>query len=319
MKFLKGWVIRSVLKYGSPLLSIRERAGIRKYGTEIPGKSCVFIIGAPRTGSTILYQLITSLLDVSYLDNLANMARYNPYMGLGFSSRHFKDQAHRSYSSNFGNTLGDGLHAPAEALFFYKWFPKDRHYTVPADLTQDQLTAFRKTINALVDRYNKPLVLKNLSFSLRLQVLKQALPDAKYIVVNRDPLYTAQSLILAMRKNNAPGNKVWGILPKESAQLEGLETFEMVVRQIYFIEKQIHEDLKQIPEDHILYIDYEKLGTGPEKIMDSIISLLGSDVEKRPGISVPEITIQNRINLTSMEIDSLKQLIGNLDWENYNT
>ncbi|HKK40929.1 MAG TPA: sulfotransferase [Bacteroidales bacterium] len=318
MKSKKGWVIRRILKYGSPLLSIGEMVGIRNNGLGVPHQPCVFIIGAPRTGSTILYQLVTSMLDVSYIDNLANMARYNPYVGLRLSNWQFKDQTHHSFSSKFGNTIGDGLHAPAEALFFYRWFPKDRHYTVPGDLTPAQISAFRETINALINRYNKPLVLKNLSFSLRLKVLKEALPDAKFIVVKRNPLYTAQSIILAMRNNKVPDHKLWSILPREAGQLEALERFEMVVKQIFYIEKQIYEDLKQFPEDHILYIDYEKLGPGTEMLMEEIISFLGPDVKKRDNIPEPEIKVKNRINLRDNEIDMLKQQIGKMDWENFN-
>ena len=101
MVFQKWWIIRSILKYGSPVISIPEKAGIKKYGVETPAHSLVFIIGAPRTGSTILYQVITSLIDVSYIDNLANLARYNPYFGLRLSHLFFRNHSHQSFTSKF--------------------------------------------------------------------------------------------------------------------------------------------------------------------------------------------------------------------------
>lgn len=272
MVFQKWWFIRSLLKYGSPLISAFEKKGIVRYGTQRPEHPCVFIIGPPRSGSTIVYQVLTSLLDVSYVDNLANLARYNPYFGLWLSHRISAGKPHKSYTSQYGQTSRDGLHAPAEALFFYQWFPRDRHYTELSDLTPEQISQFRQTIHAMINRHQRALFIKNLSFSLRLQVLREVLPGARYIVVRRNPLYTAQSLLLAMRNNKANEGRVWGILPKDFEQLEGLSIHEMVVKQVYLIEKQIHDDLNRVPKENILYIDYEKLATGLESTIGQVLS-----------------------------------------------
>ena len=244
MLFQKWWFIRSVLKYGSPCIAPLEKRNINKLGSQTPEHPCIFIIGPPRSGSTIFYQLVTSLLDVSYVDNLANLARDNPYTGSRLSHRFFGDSSHSSFTSEYGQTTGSGLHAPAEALFFYKWFPHDRHYTESADLSPTQKSEFSRTVRAMINRVGKPLIIKNLSFSLRLQALKDTLPDARYIVVRRDPLLTCQSILIGREKNRTPENKMWSILPKDYQELEGLDPHEMVVRQVNLIERQIHEDLK---------------------------------------------------------------------------
>ena len=319
MLFQKWWFIRSILKYGSPVISFLEKPGIEKHGADQPENPCVFIIGPPRSGSTIVYQIITSLLNVSYVDNLANLARYNPYFGLRLSQRLYPTRSHKSYTSNFGQTSKDGLHAPAEALFFYKWFPKDRHYTELSDLSPDQLSEFRQTVYAMINQSNRALVIKNLSFSLRLQVLKEVIPGARYIVVRRNPLYTVQSLLQAMRKSNVPEDKVWGILPKDFKMLEGLDLYEKVVKQVNLIEKQIYNDLKSMPEENILYIDYEKLGTVLELVMGEVMTLCGPGVKRRPTVPLPEISVKNRINLPEEEIEILKSHIQPLDWELQNS
>lgn len=318
MTFHKWWFLRSILKYGSPFISTFERSGIKKHGSRQPDHPSLFIIGPPRSGSTIFYQLITSLLDVSYIDNLTNLARYNPYFGMKLSQKLFLGQTHKSYTSSYGQTSSDGLHAPAEALFFYKWFPKDQHFTLPSDLSRKQIDEFRATIHAIINFHNKPLIIKNLSFSLRLQALLEYLPDARYIVVKRDPLYTAQSILLGMRKNHQPENKVWGILPKEYKKLEGLEPHEMVVRQVNQIERQIYSDLKNIPDEKILYIEYETLGSSLDSILEDVINLCQPGVIEKTGVPLPDIRIQNRMNLPEYEIELLKGHIASLDWELHN-
>ena len=315
MLFQKWWFLRTILKYGSPLISPMEKRGIKRYGSREADHPCLLIIGPPRSGSTIFYQLLTSLLDVTYIDNLANLARQNPFFGMKLSQDLFSGKSHQSYTSNYGRTSGDGLHAPAEALFFYKWFPRDRHFTEPSDLSPKQVKELRETMNGMINMLDKPLVIKNLSFSLRLQALKEFLPDARYIVVRRDPLYTAQSILLGMRKNGQPDNKVWGILPRDFEKLEGLNPHEMVVSQVNQIERQIYTDLKQIPVDKVMFVNYEDLGSNLESMLDGIISLCKPSKLNKSGKALPEIKTQNRIILPDDEIELLKGYIKTLNWE----
>ncbi len=323
MLFQKWWYIRSILKYSSPLFSPLEKHYINKYGHQVPDQPCLFIIGPPRSGSTILYQLVTSMLDVEYVDNLANLARNNPYLGSRLSKLFYAGVSHRNYTSEHGSTTGGGLHAPAEPLLFYKWFPKDRHFTTVSDLDPHQIGEFRKTIYAMINRAGKPLVIKNLSFSLRLQALREILPEAKYVVIRRDPLYTSQSILMAMRKVQHPEHQVWGILPRDFRRLEKLEQHEMVVRQVHEIERQISQDLKGIPEQNILYTDYELLEHRYQDILKEISALIrsgsatGADPVSDP--SHPHIKVKNRILLPEKEIGILKKHIASLDWELHDT
>jgi hypothetical protein len=257
------------------------------------------------------------LLDISYVDNLANLARENPYMGSRLSQGIFGSRSHSSFTSEYGQTTSDGLHAPAEALFFYKWFP-DHHFTLPSDLSSEQASEFRQTLFAMINRRGKAMVIKNLSFSLRIQTLKEILPGARYIVVKRDPLYTAQSLLQGMRKNHHPENKVWGIRPRNYKELEKLDSHQMVVKQVNQIERQIVEDLHSIPDEHILYVEYEKMGEQLESIIDEVLKLTGPSAKRRKSIPLPEIRVKNRISLPEEEIVLLKKQIEVLEWELHN-
>jgi len=323
MLFQKWWYIRSILKYSSPLISPLEKHYINKYGNRTPDHPCLFIIGPPRSGSTILYQLVTSMLDVEYVDNLANLARNTPYFGSRLSKLFYASASHTNYTSEHGATTGGGLHAPAEPLLFYKWFPKDRHFTTVSDLNPGQIDEFRKIIYAMINRAGKPMVIKNLSFSLRLQALREILPEAKYIVIRRDPLYTSQSILLAMRKVHHPEHQIWGILPRDFHRLEKLEQHEMVVRQVHQIESQISQDLKGIPAQNILFTDYEHLENRFQAILKDISTLIqsGSATGTDPALdnSHPGIKVKNRILLPEKEIDLLKKHIASLDWELHDT
>jgi hypothetical protein len=300
------------------LISLYENQAVRKYGNTEPESPCLFILGPPRSGSTIIYQLLTALLDVAYIDNLSNLAWENPFTGFQISRLFLRDRPHSSFRSQYGQTSQDGLHAPAEALFPYKWFPKGKHYTELDDLDETRIRDFRKTIFSILNVAKKPLVIKNLSFSLRLQVLRAILPDSRYIVVRREPLFTAQSLLLTMRTNPPESGKVWGILPKDYEKISGLEPHELVVRQIYMIEEQIIDDLKQVDQGKVLYIDYEDLESGLNPILEEVRSLLGIETQTDRGMPVPAFHARNEVRISGHDLKLIQEQIQKLDWKLHN-
>ena len=70
----------------------------------------IFFLGAPRSGSTLVVQVITDALDVGYLSN--RHAQFSELLELPkkFSSNEIRPSS--NYCSNHGTTVG--WHAPAE-------------------------------------------------------------------------------------------------------------------------------------------------------------------------------------------------------------
>ncbi|MDA3778711.1 MAG: hypothetical protein PF487_00520, partial [Bacteroidales bacterium] len=63
---IKYWILRRLFKYTSPLISVFEKSKINKYSSRKTEKQPIFILGVPRSGSTILYQIITDFFNISY-------------------------------------------------------------------------------------------------------------------------------------------------------------------------------------------------------------------------------------------------------------
>src|SRR6056297_1412323 len=83
----------------------------------------VFIMGPPRSGTTLLYQLLTQTCHFSYFSEFA--ASYNtfPFLATYLKKKHFgKDN--QSFKSDFGRPRG--LFAPSEAgEIWNRWFPAE--------------------------------------------------------------------------------------------------------------------------------------------------------------------------------------------------
>jgi len=301
----------------SPIIRLWEEKHIEYYSNMPLKHQPIFIIGAPRTGSTILYQVITNQLDVLYIDNLTCKFFRNLFFGFWLSNKIFKQKAHNCFKSKFGDTSECGLHAPSECgEFWYRWLPKDRHFIDYSDITDKMVEDIRSEITAIINYFDKPLVFKNLNAGQRMRLIKKCFPEAKFIFVKRDIIYTAQSIINGRRKLKIRDNEWWGIMPNNVKELNKLNIYEKVIKQIIYLENQILIDKDLFDEKNFSTINYKEIGKNINKVHAEIKDFIGAK-EKNNYIS-PKIELSNKIKLSEEEISILKKEISKLDWETYN-
>jgi hypothetical protein len=307
--FLKKMVIEAVQFFSR----IIERPLKKKFAEKRLKKQPVFIIGAPRTGSTIFYQILTNQFNVLYFDNLVSLFNKIPFIGFILSNLVFKNCAHNCFKSHHGDTRKYGWHAPSECgAFWYRWLPKDRHFVDYSDINKLMVKQIRNEINAIINYFNKPVIFKNLNAGQRLRLIKKCFPDAKFIYIKRDPLYVAQSILKAKRKIGIKDNEFWSIMPPNVADLKKINGYEQIVKQIYFLQKQIEEDLQLFPEENILILDYKYLGSNLSKVLGKCKKLIKA--EFRGNFKKAEIKISERISLDKIEITQIKSEIEKFNW-----
>jgi len=208
----KYWILRHIFKYTSPIISLFEKTQNKRYSKVKTSISPVFIVGAPRTGSTLLYQLLTQYFNTSYFDNLIHLARENVLFGFWLSNKIFKCRPHNSFKSKHGNTLKEGLHAPSEAgQIWLRWLPKHDNYFNIKDVSNENIEFIRNNISYVLNKFNKPLVIKNNYNGLRIPLLKEINSNSKIIFIKRDPFFTAQSIIKAREDIYSDRNKWWSV------------------------------------------------------------------------------------------------------------
>lgn len=300
----------------SPLIKKWESKHVKKYAIQHLKHEPVFIIGAPRTGSTILYQTLTNQLDVLYIDNLVCKFYKNFFFGFWLSDKLFKQKAHNCFKSNHGDTSACGLHAPSECGgYWYRWLPSDRHFIDYDNITDDMVEQIRDEIAAVINYYDKPLVFKNLNAGQRLRLLQKCFPSAKFIFVKREPLFTAQSILKAKRKIDIADNEFWSVMPKNTNELKSLGAYEQIVKQIYNIEKQIIEDSKFFDKSNFLVVNYQELGEEFENTLIRCQNFIG--LKQKLTYNKANIKLTENISLSNEEIEKIKDEIKKLDWENY--
>lgn len=295
-----------------------EKKRIRHYASVGEKHQPIFIIGAPRTGSTILYQILTNKFDVLYIDNLVDTFYRNLYFGFWIDNLFFDGKPHNCFKSYHGNTLQYGFHAPAECgAFWYRWLPKERHYVAKGEMPKEVIKEIKENIFSVINRYNKPFIFKNLNAGQRMGLIYEIAPGAKFIFIKRDPLYTAQSILQSKRRVGKKGNEWWSIKPKNYKKLEKLNTYEQIVKQIFFLEKQIIEDYKLFDPQNFLIVHYSELCKKSEDIISKIHKFIGEYVGERIGVIPANIKKSEKKTINDKEFERLRKEIQKLDWNTY--
>lgn len=270
---------------------------IKKYSKVAIKHQPIFIIGAPRTGSTIFYQALTNVANVCYFNNIVGYFYQTPLVGALRSKLRFGSEAHECFSSQYGATTPSN--APSECgEFWYRWLPKDRHYIGEEDLATIDIDRIRKEITAYTNFFNKPLVFKNLNAGQRIALISQLFPNAKFIICNRQREYTLRSILKARFKNGIEQSEWWSIKPKNYLNLLKLQEVEMCLQQILHLEKQIETDTKIfIDNSNVFSIQYNELSN--QNIYD-IVDELG--LQKRKKYTFPVFVQDNKSDFSNSEL-----------------
>ncbi len=308
---MKIFITKRILKYLSFLFSKIDRVLIKGANQETKYQP-IFIIGAPRTGSTILYQIITDYLDVNYINNFKFYGYKSLYLSNIISEFIYKDKPHKSNDSMHGNTDKEGLNAPNEGgLFFHQWLPKKYDYITAEEASNIDSDELKNYIIKISNRFKKPIVFKNLNCGMRIALITKMFPDCKFIYIKRKKEYTIQSILVARKKRGINPNEWWSVKAKNFETLLDQDIIKQTALQVTHIEKQIEEDLQiYTSKKNVLKLNYEefdKMGN----ILKRVIKL--GKISKLKQTIPQDLSINVRNIETSSNLINIKKTIDSID------
>ncbi len=221
----------------------------------------IFIIGAPRSGSTLLYQVMTEYYDVGYLSNL-HCRFYGAASWLERIVRPLRWRKPLNFSSRHGVTKG--IAAPSECgEFWYRFFRRKPQYIPIEEANPRQLRRLRGVVRALIHAFDKPILFKNMNCALRLHPTAKTLPEALFIVTQRNLLDNAHSLLEVRKKVHGDYQTWWSMEPPEVNNLKMLPAHEQVVEQVRHIMEMIARDADIVGINRFFYVDFEEFCQNP--------------------------------------------------------
>lgn len=251
-----------------------------------PKYPVVFIVGCPRSGSTLLHQWLSYSGKFAYPTNILSRFYNAPYIGaliqevitkpeLDYQGELFEfSQRTPSFSSLLGKTKGalapHGFHS-----FWRRFF----HYDEIQYLSNDKLELFDKRtflseLAAIEHVFNKPLAMKSLFLSLNIEFLKSIISNILILHIHRKPILNAQSLLQARMDYFGSIDFWYSYKPPEYTKLKSLNPYSQVAGQIYFINNAINKQLRKMDERYWLSVDYSAFCKSPEITYSQIVSKL---------------------------------------------
>lgn len=277
--------------YASAALRLANRHAleqVEKLIAPVPGLPLrhppIFFLGAPRSGSTLAVQVITDTLDVGYISN-----RHCQWFGApALAERLFhptKGRPRSDFQSRQGTT--EGWYAPAECgEWWYRFFRRKPPYMTLNEVCPRRMRQFRRSVAALTNAFDRPILFKNLYASLRIQAIAHYLPESLFIITHRNEIDNGHSLLEARFQRFHDYDSWLSVEPPEIERLRGLPAHEQVIEQIRHTHRTIDRDFKlaDIGNDRRFDLIYEDFCENPGKMVEQIQALLlknGCQVDQR--------------------------------------
>ncbi|MBE7441769.1 MAG: sulfotransferase [Flavobacteriales bacterium] len=272
-----------------------------------------FIVGNPRSGTTLFLQYLASLGCFAYPSNTLARFAYAPFYGALIQQMLFnnqfdpigelnKNEQSISFESNLGKNKG--LLAPNEFQHFFRnyipnYFPQ--HINTD-DFNKIDFVSLESGFASIETVFNKPFITKAMMIQYNLVDFYHQLPNSIFFYIKRDPFYVMQSIYMAREKYFGDIEKWWSVKPKEYEQLKDLDIYHQIAGQVYFTEKSLETELKQIPENNKIVIYYEDFCNNPTKYLAEIqLKYLSSNYE----LSILNNSLFNFENTNKLSIDKI--------------
>lgn len=234
-----------------------------------PERPLVLIVGAPRSGTTVLSQWLqttgafavptNAMARFSGAPGLSarlQQALFDPAFAYGDQLADLAQQAD-GFTSDLGKTRG--ALAPSEWFFFW------RRHLGQAELEPigtERLAAvdwarLRAELAAVESAFERPFACKGLMLQYDLPAVAERLPEALFLHVEREPFFNAQSLLRARRRFHGDEATWWSSRPPGVEVADGAGPIEQVAAQVQLDRRAVRAGLEALAPERWLRVGYE--------------------------------------------------------------
>jgi LPS sulfotransferase NodH len=238
----------------------------------------VYVVGAPRSGTTLLHQLVARHLDVGYIDNVVARFWARPSVGIALSEA-VNPRAERpplELVSRHGTTAGAA--GPHEFGYFWRRVlgldgSATHHLTADAQAELD-ITAIRRELRGEILAWlNRPVVFKNVICGFHAALLTEAHPRSLFVHVTRDDEPAARSILHA-RMERYGNYETWWSLKPSTWPFNAAGPAAEVVRQVRDCREEIAAEVARAGV-HAVTVPYDDLCADPERALTQICDAVG--------------------------------------------
>jgi len=235
----------------------------------------IFIFGLPRSGTTLIAQLLAHTLDVGYINNFAARFWLAPVHGIKLSKMIVPMENKSLFNSNYATTTD--LYDIHEFGYYWRyWLKKDNFAGVinSAEI-EDNIDWYglRKSLANIQQQFNKAMVFKNIFGAYHLMKQKEVLRKVIYVYIKRDPLDVAVSILKAREKFYSDKNIWWSSIPLEYEEIKNQNYWHQIAGQIYYLNRYYEQNTAPFESKMVIKVDYKELCQNPKSVINKICQI----------------------------------------------
>ncbi len=232
-----------------------EEAVLRLAG-DTPPYPPIFVLGAPRSGTTALFLTFVNSYHLSYFPNLSD---YAPRLPVTAAAAGWLLTRYRpTFRQRFG-VVNQPLGPSDGWNIFHRWF--DRDYEESID--PDRFTHLQRLVTTFEHLFRAPFCVRHNLSSIRIRHLLKLFPRAVFPAIFRDFREAAVSLAEAYRVHEVSTDRWWSAGPPDCNFLDFETPLEKAVYQVLGVEAIMRRDLQRIPDDRSLLLSYRSFCREP--------------------------------------------------------
>jgi len=238
----------------------------------------IFIVGAPRSGTTLISQIFASCTTLGYVNNLMAMFWNAPAFGASMSKKWIENKEF-SGKSEFGGTYG--LSEPHEFGAFWRRHLKMQDMRQPPIEHHLEInwTKLIEELNKITCVFNQPVVYKAFHLSWFISHFSKIYPESKWIWVTRNTVDNARS-ILDLRRHFYGGiDRAVSLYPKELEFYSKENGYLQSIAQVEIINNWIKLELSKINLNNWFNISLDSLVDNPEKEISSLSKWVNTSLD----------------------------------------
>ncbi|MBW1873098.1 MAG: sulfotransferase, partial [Deltaproteobacteria bacterium] len=301
---------RLLMKTAGQLAGALSRLEGMLFGDAGPLHPPIFILGLPRGGTTLMYQVLCHCYRFAYPSMAANSLPFSAAL-VSWLCRRFRGDYVSDFQSHYGRLRG--LTSPGEGTMWNLWFEKDRTYRSANDVRPDAVREMVRMVGRIERIYGHPFINKNLRHVNRLPALAEIFPRCLFVVIMRNPRDAVLSLLRGRLEMQGSFNRWFSVRPRSFVAHRDLAPERQVVFQIKGLIDDLLEDMPRIGTKRFIAVPYEEFCRSPANHLSMISSFLsGHGVPVLPSHPPPKpfLPVRDRTDmLTGAQLTSIDRAL----------
>jgi len=276
-----------------------------------PKRPLILVCGAPRSGTTLVAQVLIAHLPVSYFNNLTSVFPRSPIVAnLLFGNPIGPKQL--NYMSYYGKSTN--FSGPNDALYIWdRWLGNDRK-SIPSALSHSAKEQLSKFFGAYEQAFERPIIGKINSLNTFAHLIAEVLDNAYFLCMRREPVYLAQSLLRARKEIHGNLHTAYGVYNPNKSENQKWDYVEDVCEQVLFHEEKIREEQEIIGQERFWIIPYEEFCKRPHELVNKVSEqILRQPIQTaRIANSLQPFDNSNKIRIEPKQFEKIEQTLTRL-------